>query len=74
MLPIAVAPRVVHVRIPEPIDVRAAEAGATDEGPARAELLRRLHAGMQATLDELNREIAPAIERWLRPNPLHLRS
>jgi hypothetical protein len=71
VLPVAVAPRVVHVRVPEPLDVRAAEASAPAPEAARAELLERLHGRMQATLDELNRGIEPAIERWRRPNPLH---
>jgi hypothetical protein len=72
LLPVAVAPRVVHVRVPGPLDVGAAlAAGTAAPETARAALVAELHARLQGTLDGLLGAIAPAVERWARPNPLH---
>jgi hypothetical protein len=72
LLPVAVAPRVVHLRVPGPLDVGAAlAAGTAAPETARAALVAELHARLQGTLDGLLGAIAPAVERWARPNPLH---
>jgi hypothetical protein len=62
ILPVAVAPRVVRVRVPEPIAIDFPDAPI-------AETLAMLHARMQGGLDALNAEIAPAVDPWRRPNP-----
>jgi hypothetical protein len=72
LLPVAVAPRVVHVRVPEPLDVGAAHAAATDDGAAaRAALLALHRRRLQDGVDALGAEIAPVVDRHRRPNPLH---
>jgi hypothetical protein len=73
LVPVAVAPRVVHVRVPEPLDVAAAVAAGGDEAAARERLLAALHERLQSGLDRLNLEIAPDVDRWRRPNPLRSR-
>jgi hypothetical protein len=76
VLPVAVAPRVAHVRVPEPLDVRRAMAAAGDgtigeAAPAKALLLATVRGRLQGVLDTLNAELAPAIDPWRRRNPLH---
>ncbi len=71
LLPVAVAPRAVHVRVPEPLDVTVALAASADADASRAALLERLRTKLQAGLDQLNAEIAPVVDRGRRPNPLH---
>ena len=61
VVPVAVAPRTVRVRVPEPIDVRA----AGDE----AAILVTLRSRLQGALDALNAEIAPIVDSFRRPNP-----
>ena len=70
-VPVAVAPRVAHVRVPEPIAVHE----AWDPDPAEAEarvagLLVTHRARMQQALDAINREIAPVVDRFRRENPM----
>lgn len=71
-LPVAVAPRVVHVRVPEPLDVRRELDSGSDGEGARAALVIALRERLQRALDQVNREIAPAVDPWRRPNPLHV--
>ncbi len=71
VIPVPVGPRVAHVRVPEPIDVRAALAvGAADPEAAKARLLETLRERLQGTLDALGAQIAPEVEPFRRPNPL----
>lgn len=70
-VPVAVAPRVAHVRVPEPIAVHEALAVATDEARARAELLDGLRARLQRGVDALRAAFAEADRGRERPNPLH---
>jgi hypothetical protein len=68
VVPVAVAERHVHVRVPEPLDARDA---VRRHGAAAAEwLLPRLHARLQAALEALVAEVAPVVNRHRRPNPL----
>jgi hypothetical protein len=71
VVPVAVASRTVRVRVPEPIDVRAAgaAAGAADEASVPAVLMAELHQRLQGALDRLNQEIAPGVDPFRRPNP-----
>lgn len=70
-VPVAVAPRVVHVRVPEPIAVHAAPAATDPEAAAatRAALLAEHTGRLQASLDALGRELGPA-ERHAVENAL----
>ena len=68
LMPVAVAPRDVAIRVPEPIPIRA---GAKD-GTAPA-LMAELHARMQGTLDSLMAEQEPHVARWRRANLLWTR-
>jgi hypothetical protein len=68
MVPVAVAPRVAHIRAPEPIAVHDRFV-AGDGGDVRRELLAELRARLQSELDALNATIAPEVDRWRRPNP-----
>ncbi len=70
VLPVAVAPRVVHVRVPAPLDVHAAQDADGDPDAARAGLLAALRTALQGTLDELNAGVAPLVDRHRRANPL----
>ena len=70
VVPVAVAARVAHIRAPEPIPVHEAFARGGDEAAARAGLVATLHARLQGALDEVNRELAPAVDPFRRPNLL----
>ncbi len=67
-VPLAVAPRTMHLRAPEPLDVRAAIAETGAGAPRR--LLDDLHARLQGALDALSRELEPRLARFRRANPL----
>jgi hypothetical protein len=73
-VPRAVAPRVAHIAIPEPL---AIDPRFTDdpEGAerARSAALATVRGRMQEALDGLLAEIAPEVDRWRRPNPLAAR-
>lgn len=70
-LPRAVAPRIGHVRVAEPLDVRAAWSSAGDDGEAtRARLLASLHERMQSTLTALGAALAPATDARAVDNPM----
>ena len=71
VLPVAVAPRVACVRVPEPLDVGAAVARGGDPAAAQAELLGELRRRLQGALDGLNAEIEPVVGPYRRPNPFH---
>ncbi len=74
LVPVAVAPRVAHVRVPEPLDVGAALvalAPGADVAEARARLLRELHARLQGGLDALNTEWTTVRDARRTPLPLH---
>jgi len=62
VVPVAVAPRVAHIRAPEPI--------AVHESSGAGELLDTLQARLQGSLDALNRELAPGVDPFRRPNVL----
>ncbi len=63
-VPVAVAPRVVHVRAPEPIAVHEALAAAAPLGEpaAREALLAEHRRRLQGALDSLGRELEPRTE------------
>lgn len=69
VVPVAVAPRRVHVRVPEPFRVRD-EIATGDTPDARARLLAALRNRLQRTLDGILADIAPAVDPYRRPNPL----
>lgn len=73
LLPVAVAPRVAHVRAPEPLDVTMSPAAGIDETAARMALLAALHERLQGGIDALNAAIEPAVGRYRRTNLLHSR-
>jgi hypothetical protein len=58
MVPIAVAPRIAHVRVLEPTPVHERLAQGGDEAAAKASLLVELRARMQAGLDALGAELS----------------
>jgi len=61
LVPVAVAPRIARIRVPEPIGVD----GRLDADALLTELRRRMQDG----LDALGVEIARETERYARPNP-----
>ena len=69
LVPVAVAPRIAHIRVPEPLDVSATFARGGDEAQAKAALLDVLHARLQGGVDALIAECAPLVDRFRRPNP-----
>jgi hypothetical protein len=71
-VPVAAAPRTVHVRAAEPIAVHEAlvDGDAGQQAAARAALLAEHHARLQSALDQLGRELAPAALRYAHANPL----
>ena len=70
LIPIAVGPRVAHIRVPAPFPVEPPDP-ARDDDAARATLLADLRDRMQESLDLLLREVAAAVAPHARPNPLH---
>lgn len=70
-VPVGVAPRAVHVRVPEPFAVHEALAAAGDEAEARAALLAALHARLQRGVDDLREAFAEQDRARALPNPLH---
>ena len=66
MLPRPFGPRVVHIGVPEPIPVTAADAA---DGGAEARLLALARARMQEALDEINARIADDVDRLAHANP-----
>ena len=69
MIPVAVAPRIARIRVPEPIAVHHRYVPG-DAETVKAELLDEHRRRLQNTLDAVNAEIAPLIDRWRRPNPM----
>jgi hypothetical protein len=61
-LPVAVAPRIAHLRVPEPLAIGAGD----DPG----QVLTALHARLQGGVDALGAQCAAALGRWRRPNPM----
>lgn len=78
LVPVAVAPRVAHLRVPEPLDVSASLAASLatgrDPAEARADLLAELHAKLQDGLDRLGAELAPLQDAHRVPLLLHDRA
>jgi hypothetical protein len=78
LIPRAVAPRVVHIRVPEAVPVNPiyAETLASGSDPeiARASLLETHRARLATTLAKLVSELAPVTDRFRRSNPLHSRN
>lgn len=70
-VPVAVAPRVAHVRVPEPFAVHEALAAAGDEPEARARMLAGMHARLQRGVDGLRDEFADGDVARARPNSLY---
>ncbi len=70
VVPVPAGPRVAHLRVAEPIAVHEAYVAGGDGGPVRAELLEELARRLRGTLEALNAELAPRLERSHRPNPL----
>ena len=71
LVPVAVAPRIAHVRVPEPLDITLALAQGGDDEKTRAGLLLTLRERLQTGLDTLGAEIAPALDARRVNNPLH---
>jgi hypothetical protein len=71
VVPIAVAPRVAHVRVPEPLAVHEwwREGAAEAE---RAGLLSELRTRLQGALDTLLAELEPEVAPFRRANPFRL--
>ena len=67
-VPIAPGPRAVHVRVAEPIAVRADDSGGET---ARAGLLDEHRSRLQGALDQLGDELAATGASWRLPNLLH---
>ncbi len=72
-VPIAAAPRVVHVRVAEPLAVHSAWRPEAANGGeiTRAALLTEHRARLQGELDSLGRELEAGEARFALPNPLH---
>jgi hypothetical protein len=70
LVPVAVAPRAVHVRLPEPLPVHEAVAGGEHEAAAKARLMGELHARLQRGVESLRDEHAGADRARALPNPL----
>lgn len=70
LVPVAVAPRLVHVRVPEPLAVHEAFAAGGDEAGTRARLLGTLHARLQRGIEELRDLFGEADRARALPNPL----
>jgi hypothetical protein len=68
MLPRPAGPRVVHVGVPEPI--RVASVDPSDADDYERNLIDRTRTAMQQTLDEINRRIAPEVDRYRHANAL----
>lgn len=66
MLPRAVAPRVAHIRVAEPIDVRAARRYGAQSGALQQQLAGRL----QRTLDQLGVDVERSVQRRRVLNPM----
>jgi hypothetical protein len=69
VLPVAVAPRTVSIRVPAPLDLDAAPDRAGDAAAVQANLLAELRERMQGALDALNAELEPLVGPLRRPNP-----
>jgi hypothetical protein len=69
-VPVAVAPRAVHVRVPKPFSVHEALACGGDEAETKARLLGELHARLQRGVDGLREEFAAEDSGRARPNLL----
>jgi hypothetical protein len=67
MVPRPFGPRIVHVGVPEPIRVDRVEAALRKA--YEAGLVNLTRTRMQEKLDEINRRIAPEVERHSVPNP-----
>jgi len=75
MVPIAVAPRIAHVRVLEPFEVHPRVAAANGEAEAaKASLLAELRTRMQAGLDVLGQELSARRAPRRHPNPLWSRN
>lgn len=71
-IPIAVGPRVAHVRIAEPIDVsEMLEKCGGDSPQLRQKILEQVRENMQSRLDRLDAELQPKVSRYSRPNPFY---
>jgi hypothetical protein len=68
-VPVAAGPRTVHVRVAEPIAVRADQAG--DGASIREALLAEHRARLQALVDQLGDELAASGPSRRMPNLLH---
>jgi len=71
LIPVAVAPRIAHVRVPEPMAIHEAFVESGDEEPTKMALLAQLHARLQAGVDGLIAECRPSVDRFRRENPFH---
>ena len=69
-LPRAVAPRVAHVRVAAPMDIR----GAVALGTSATAITNRLHGSLQQLQDTLTHELEPTVGRFRRANPMEERN
>lgn len=70
MVPIAVAPRIAHLRVVEPFEVVERFAQGGDESAAKESMLAELRARMQAALDALGKTLDAKRPVKPQPNPL----
>jgi len=68
-LPVAIAPRTVSVRVPDPIPIHRDAGGSSEETAARQSLLQELRNRLQGGLDRLNGEIESRVGFRRHPNP-----
>jgi hypothetical protein len=70
-IPVAAGPRVVRVRVAEPIRVLPTEHGGADDDTVRAQLLLEHRTRLQRIVDALTREFADREAVHAIRNPLH---
>jgi hypothetical protein len=71
VIPVPVGPRVAHLRVAEPIELTSLlKPGLTfaSEEMLKSELLEQFQERLQTTLDEINYQIAPEVNRYSHPN------
>ncbi|NOT35130.1 MAG: hypothetical protein HOP12_13360 [Candidatus Eisenbacteria bacterium] len=68
VVPVACAPRIAHLRVPEPLAIEPHDLIADPE-VTTTRLVSELRTRMQSALDALHRELEPRVAAHRRPNP-----
>jgi uncharacterized protein (UPF0297 family) len=72
MVPRPISHRTAHIRVPEPINITEKLNGRNEIPDAeRDEILAEVKRRMQDTLDQLNRDIEPAVKPYRAANPFY---